>query len=333
MQGLTFRADQDFEEICCYLMRDWVARNMRYDLQFRRYGGNGQRQHGIDIFPAVGGYSVFGQAKFVNHLSSTDVASELSKTDSFPEPISCYVIFTTANRHTSINHHQFHDRQHTRPDGSTFPVHVVYWDEIADISFIPQDVCQRIFPLAFQVARSALTPQQMADSIAALQNIVPVYFRPDFLDWLETWDFSCGYIPSVHYDAVDNLYIELDRTGWGVKGVNDFLYAQGRVDLSRALPAGGDFFSAISDFRDSIYNYITFVRGQDGQGYVTLQGMDGRNATDFPKITGQWRMRAHHLANILNPCSTTPTIFPCHNPEIFPIFSSVLYYPGTFSCC
>lgn len=28
MQGLTFRTDQDFEEICCYLMRDWVARNM-----------------------------------------------------------------------------------------------------------------------------------------------------------------------------------------------------------------------------------------------------------------------------------------------------------------
>lgn len=25
MQGLTFRTDQDFEEICCYLMRDWVA--------------------------------------------------------------------------------------------------------------------------------------------------------------------------------------------------------------------------------------------------------------------------------------------------------------------
>ncbi|MDV6321352.1 hypothetical protein RVY79_20370, partial [Chromohalobacter sp. HP20-39] len=85
---------------------------------------------------------------------------------------------------------------------------------------------------------SALTPQQMADSIATLQNIVPSYFRSDFLDWLETWDFSCGYIPSVHYDAVDNLYIELDRVGWGMKGVNDFLYAQGRIDLSRALPAG-----------------------------------------------------------------------------------------------
>ena len=84
MQGLTFRTDQDFEEICCYLMMDWVARNMRYDVQFRRYGGNWQRQHGIDIFPAVGGYSVFGQAKFVNQLNSTDVTAELSKTDSFP---------------------------------------------------------------------------------------------------------------------------------------------------------------------------------------------------------------------------------------------------------
>lgn len=298
MQGLTFRSDQDFEEICCYLMREWVARNMGHDLHFRKYGGNGQRQFGIDIFPAVGSCSVFGQAKFVNHLSSTDVASELSKTDSFPEPISCYVIFTTANRHTSINHHQFHGGQHTRLDGSTFPVHVVYWDEIADISFIPQDVCQRIFPLAFQVARSALTPQQMADSIAALQDIVLAYFRPDFLDWLETWDFSRGYIPSVHYDAVNNLYIELDRTRWGMKGVHDFLYPQGRVGLFQALPAGDDFFSAIADFRDSIYNYIVSARGKDGQDYVTLQGMNGRNATDFPKITGQWRMKAHHLAQM-----------------------------------
>ena len=279
-------------------MRDWVARNMRYDVQFRRYGGNGQRQHGIDIFPAVGGYSVFGQAKFVNQLNSTDVTAELSKTDSFPEPIGCYVIFTTANRHTSINHHQFHGTQHKRLDGSIFPVHVVYWGEISDISFIPQDVCKRIFPSAFQVARSALTPQQMADSIATLQNIVPSYFRSDFLDWLETWDFSCGYIPSVHYDAVDNLYIELDRVGWGMKGVNDFLYAQGRIDLSRALPAGDAFFYALTEFRDSIYNYIAFVRGQDGQGYVTLQGMDGRGATDFPKITEQWSMRARHLANM-----------------------------------
>ncbi|ELE7121162.1 hypothetical protein [Pseudomonas kurunegalensis] len=298
MQGLTFRNDQDFEEICCYLMGNWVARNMGHDLQFRRYGGNGQKQHGIDIFPTVGSHSVFGQAKFVNHLSSADVTSELIKTNSFPDPISCYVIFTTANRHTSINHHQFHHSQHKRPDGSTFQVHVVYWDEITDISFIPQDVCQRIFPSAFQVARSALTPQQMADSIAALKNIVPTYFRADFLDWLETWDFSCGRIPSVHYDAVDNLCIELNRTEWGMKGVNDFLYAQGRVDLSRSLPAGDDFFSAITDFRDSIYNYIISVRAEDGQGYVTLQGMDGRNATDFPKITGQWRMKAHHLAKM-----------------------------------
>ncbi|WP_416409848.1 hypothetical protein [Pseudomonas paraeruginosa] len=98
MQGLTFRNDQDFEEICCYLMGNWVARNMGHDLQFRRYGGNGQKQHGIDIFPTVGSHSVFGQAKFVNHLSSADVTSELIKTNSFPDPISCYVIFTTANR-------------------------------------------------------------------------------------------------------------------------------------------------------------------------------------------------------------------------------------------
>jgi len=138
----------------------------------------------------------------------------------------------------------------------------------------------------------------MADSIATLQNIVPSYFRSDFLDWLETWDFSCGYIPSVHYDALDNLCIELDRVGWGMKGVNNFLYVQGRVDLLRTLPAGDEFFFAIADFRDSIYNYITFVSGQNGQNYVTLQGMDGRNATDFPKITGQWRMKALHLAKM-----------------------------------
>lgn len=68
-----------------------------------------------------------------------------------------------------------------------------------------------------------------------------------------------------------------------MKGVNDFLYAQGRIDLSRALPVGDAFFYALTEFRDSIYNYIAFVRGQDGQGYVTLQGMDGRGATDFPK--------------------------------------------------
>ncbi|XYQ54368.1 hypothetical protein ACS91J_21740 [Pectobacterium carotovorum] len=298
MQGITFRNDQDFEEICCYLMREWVARNMGYDLYFRRYGGSGQRQYGIDIFPAVDGCPVFGQAKFVARLSSTDVASELSKTDDFPGNISCYVIFTTASRHASINHQQLYSPQHKRPDGSFFPVYVVYWDEVANINFVPQDVRQRIFPSAFQVADNVLTPQQMSDSIAALQAIVPTYFQPDFLLWLETWDFSCGCIPSVHYDAVDHLYIELDRTRWGMKGVHDFLYAQGRVNLSRALPAGDDFFSAISDFRDSIYNYIIFVYGQDGQGYVTLQGMDGLNATDFPKITEQWCIRARHLANM-----------------------------------
>ena len=298
MQGLTFRTDQDFEEICCYLMRDWVARNMRHDVQFRRYGGNGQRQHGIDICPAVDGHAVFGQAKFVTHLSSTDVASELSKTDSFPKPIGCYVIFTTANRHTSINHNQLHGNKHTRPDKSEFPVHVVYWDEISDISFIPQDVCQRIFPAAFQVADNVLTPQQMADSIVALRSVIPTYFQPDFLNWLETWNFSCGFMPSIHYDAIENLYIELDRTKSGMKGIYEFLYPQGRIDLSRTLPAGNDFFSALAYFRNSAYNYIIRVSDNAGNSYVTLQGLENRNATDFPKITEQWRAAALYLARM-----------------------------------
>lgn len=279
-------------------MREWVAKNLGYDAHFRRYGTNGEKQFGIDIFPATGDCSFFGQAKFVNRLTFEDINSELAKTDDFPGVIGCYVVFTTANRHTSINHQQFNGIRHTRRDGSTFPVHVVYWDEVVNINFVPQDVRQIIFPTAFQIAGNVLTPQQISDSIAALRSVVPTYFRPDFLNWLETWDFSCGYIPSVHYDAVDNLYIELDRTRWGMKGIYDFLYPQGRIELSRALPAGDEFFSSITDFRDAIYNYITFVSDEKGNGYVTLQGMNGRNATDFPKITGQWRTAAMHLARM-----------------------------------
>ena len=87
MKGLTFRSDQDFEEICCYLMKDWVVRKTGHDVYFRQYGGSGQKQFGIDIAPIDGDCSIYGQAKFVERLSSKDIDSELVKTDSFPYPL------------------------------------------------------------------------------------------------------------------------------------------------------------------------------------------------------------------------------------------------------
>ena len=83
-----------------------------------------------------------------------------------------------------------------------------------------------------------------------------------------------------------------------MKGIYEFLYPQGRIDLSRTLPAGNDFFSALAYFRNSAYNYIIRVSDNAGNSYVTLQGLENRNATDFPKITEQWRAAALYLARM-----------------------------------
>lgn len=297
MQGLSFRNDQDFEEICCYLMEDRIKQKIGVDLHFRRYGGNGQKQYGIDISPTEEGYGIFGQSKFVSKLVWNDIKNELNKTDSFPYLIESYVFFTTAHRHKSINEKQFNGEMwHIRPNGSRFQIDIVYWDEIKSIDNVPLEVRSRIFPTAIQIASSGLTLSQMTSSIASLQRIIPRYFHNDFLDWLETWDFSLGYVPLRHYNCVDNLYIEHDRTKNATNGITDWLYANGRVELTEAIPAGTDFFYALSNFRNVIREQTIGCRDKDGQEYLTLQGLMDGNAADFPKITNQWRMAAQDLA-------------------------------------
>lgn len=264
------------------------------------YGGKGQSQYGIDLLPTVD-FPVVGQCKLLeSSFTWKMVLAELKKTDGYVNPIAHYFLLTTANPHTSIqdvlNQAPYF---HFRPDGSKFQVHVVFWEHLNDLSFVPQDILRRIFPEAFQIAvppsPAGVLDQNFLSALAAFKNCMPRFISMSDLDWLETWNFSCGYVPLERYNRFEHLYIEYDRVSTALKGgISEWLYQGGREELARALPAGERFFAELERFRNAINSQ---ARGE------SLNGLEVYSILDYPldsmiKITNTWSSSAKSLANV-----------------------------------
>ncbi|MFM0109083.1 hypothetical protein PQR01_38315, partial [Paraburkholderia rhynchosiae] len=204
------------------------------------YGYSGQGQFGVDLVPDNPKIAipVVGQCKLRESASFTlkDLKAELTKTDGFPGSIKLYVLYTTATRHVSIQDAlQSGQYLHTRSNGETCEVLIVYWDDITDLECVPPQLRAQMFPGAFQLFSAATAPA--ADSAAFIASLhtfkafVPTVFPVQMFHWLESWNFALGYVPSSMFNRITNLCIEIDRAEHGKNGVHDFLYIGDRSVL------------------------------------------------------------------------------------------------------
>ena len=121
----------EFEDICADLFSlEWDDRNAF------RYGRQGQRQDGIDIYgcPANGGTAAV-QCKGRRHwppraLSTGDIDAAVAEAKKFKHPITEFVIATTADDDTKLQDHALAITRDHQAKG-LFSVHVFGWDELA----------------------------------------------------------------------------------------------------------------------------------------------------------------------------------------------------------
>ncbi|EJM56189.1 hypothetical protein [Pseudomonas sp. GM48] len=300
MNGLKPQFWEQWEQLCCYFMQE-IASKHGYSVSYRSYGSRGQSQFGVDLVPVNSPLPLVGQCKMVETSFTWDnVLTEVAKTDGYKGEIKCYVVFTTANRHTTIQDQQNSGTvyRHTRPDGTTFPVHVKHWAdyEASDLSAVPGNVLRNIFPNAFDLAAIVQPPSadEYITSLKALQSYVPSRITLADLTWLETYDFSLGWMPERAFDPFQDLYIDLQRVEDALRlGLTDWLHSAGYPEVQATLLAGKEFYFALKEFVESVKAHIVGNWATDGSSILTVVDLNG-----WQRIARQFGSNAQYLAQV-----------------------------------
>jgi len=221
-----------------------------------------------------------------------EVLEEVKKTDKYDGKIECYVLFTTANRHTSIQNQQNSDAPHfhKRPDGSSFPVLVKYWQdyEAGDLRLVPERVLRHAFSNAIEFANSIAPPSidEYTASLAALRSYIPPRISLKNLEWLEWHDFSSGRLQEQAYEPFHSLYLQLVRLEDALRlQMKDVLQSAGYPEMQATLPAGNEFYSALKEFVCSVRPHIIGETEKDGTSTLSLVGISG------------WQGKAHQIGS------------------------------------
>ncbi|HHH9441358.1 TPA: hypothetical protein ACP32N_003297 [Pseudomonas aeruginosa] len=305
MRDLKVETWEQWERLNCLMLAELVRRWKGVTVAYESYGGQGQKQDGVDLVPVSSPLpeiaATVGQSKLRDKTAFTwtHVEVELKKTDAYPHPIKHYVIFTTAAKHVSIQN-KFMDGPyyHTRPGGSKFKVFVKYWDDYQgnDLDFIPHQVRSDIFSSAARLltpdAPVPVVGQDLMSSLAELRAFIPTVFPIDLVEWLESWEYERGFVGSAEYDVLVDLYLEIARA---VSGSRDLMFVGDRYRLARCLPAGDELFAVLEEF----YNQVNDVTASGSlQNGTKVQRIEGIPTNDWPKITNGWRRAGHALAYV-----------------------------------
>lgn len=127
---------QDFEQLCFNLWKDiWGS-----SVHIQRYGRQGQRQHGLDIYWDKHGEWGGIQCKLRSVLTEKDVRDDVEKAKSFKQPLKQLIIATTAPADVAIQDLATEITTAHTQEGR-FKVWVYAWQNIEDLllSHRPED--------------------------------------------------------------------------------------------------------------------------------------------------------------------------------------------------
>lgn len=271
MNNLKVLNEDDWEEICLYLMRDLVFKNTNVQVSYQRYGRRGERQHGVDLVPIGTDIGVYAQCKHksMGVLTVNEIFEDLAKTESFPHKIQRFIVLTTSTRDTFVQNQFLINQQPYRhinsknPEG--FPVHIIYWDNIKDLLWLPIEAQNRFFPSLFQHPFI-----NQIESIQALKSVIPKYLNEINILWLENWNFrEKNFVYQSDYNPFLNLYLEYDRA----KNAIDLAIGY-KAELFKAIPSGKEIFNNLEALYLHVHAQMIGDWNEDGQDCLFIRGPD-----------------------------------------------------------
>lgn len=283
MRDLRVANHFDWEDLSKYLAEDYFNKQSGIDnVILEPYGRNGQNQHGIDLYSKKYNYVV--QCKNMVNLNWNNILNELDKTKDYPHEIDFFLVTTTAKRDKYIQDKLINQYFHERPDGSRFEVDILYWDDVKSLNMVPKNVKYRIFP---SLENNNTDPQN--NIFELFKKTIPKYITKKDLIWLETYDFSVGYIPDANFEKFLHLYYEANRAKSNIS-----LIKGNRGDLSKVYETGIEFFDNLEIFIKEVKNNIIGTYINDI--YVLWLDLDFFPTHQFQKIIANWKRYSRNLA-------------------------------------
>lgn len=302
---LSFSSWSDFETFCCFWLSDIVKRTVGHQVTYHVYGNGlgGEGQSGIDIVPAYSGSKVVGQAKRWDRKPYRwrDVERDLTKTDEYPGEISEFVIMTTAARHTSVQNRLETETPyvHTRANGTSFRVFIFYTSSLNDVNFLPDNVRRRLFPMAFQIAAPSPNNRPITsytDSLDEARRVLPAIMGGEILSWLETWDFSAGFVQDEPFSVLRELAHDIGAVDQAARlGIDELLREGNRLALWRCRPAANGLFEWVVAFVEQVLAHIIGAHDDRYGEILALAGLQG-SPFELQRIANNWATTAHALA-------------------------------------
>lgn len=245
-----------FEDICTYLMTHIVRRQYDDHVQYMRLGVQGQTQWGLDVVTNHPKYApIVGQCKHRQpgaRLKVREVMDDLAKTNAYERPIERYFVITNSERDANLQT-ALVGYVHQRPDGTMFPVKLIYWEQLHDLSFIPKEKLRLYFPEQAYHARHFLPPTNMdavADAYDLAPNVLSHWFTEGDINEIEISPTKLK-MPSNLWHKINLFQQAVDAARLFRLGVTEPGQKPCVRQIFRALPAIEVFAFNLLDYKKS----------------------------------------------------------------------------------
>ena len=142
------------EDVFENLITDLAKRQYATE-NFQRYGKKGQAQFGIDTVGIYNKKIIGIQSK--NHsdpkakISTSEIDSEIKKSEAFKPELDEYHIFTSADRDTAITSYVENVAKERLNEGK-YPTYIKFWEDICQCLFDYPDLIYKYFSNLFQIS-------------------------------------------------------------------------------------------------------------------------------------------------------------------------------------
>jgi len=129
------------------LVHDVLAKRLRH-ANLKRYGRQGQAQHGVDIVGQLADHRLVGiqcKNRPDGKLTAQEIDDEVRKAESFTPSLSHYIIATSAKRNAATTSHVL-ALSSTRQQRGAFTVEVEFWDDLLRILFDSPWIVHKHYP-------------------------------------------------------------------------------------------------------------------------------------------------------------------------------------------
>lgn len=253
MQLPKSRSADEFESMCKDILTN------EYGVKFKRYGKNGQKQNGIDIYAHLGGEK-YAVAQCKNYFSSNSshaiikqIEKDIKDAESVPFKIKKFIVMTSIDRDLNV-------QNYIENINSLFAIEICFWEDIQERVCSDDKLMEKYYPNFFK------NPQiPVMEKNEIISNCNTLISMAHFFN--EKKDYQVAY----HYENDVILYnhcVEMFIAACSIYHFKDKWYIQLKekkiIDIiEKVLKSIPDFHDATNDITGAttIYTLTNYLSG------------------------------------------------------------------------